>query len=135
MKRPKLDYDEHTSEEERKALAKFPYKAKTKAAAATAVAPVDDDDFLTALLADAERNMEPIHVRDPFTHWIRRVLAETVFAECRVPSDPARDTPAVLAEKQLYAAAVLGSQSFKPPCGVSPLLEAQGSKLLALVAD
>lgn len=121
-----MDFPERTSEEERKAVAKFPYAKKPAAAAAA------DDDDLFALLAAADDALQPIHVMDTFTYWVKRLVGETVYADCRIAPDPSHDSAAVLADKQLYVMAVTESASFKP-CSIN--LNVAGNRLAELVAQ
>jgi len=140
MKRPPLDFPEHTSEEERKALAKFgsnrgggssSKKVGATAAVAAAAAADEEDDPLAALLAEAERAIQPIYTMDAYTYWIKRLVAETVFGDCRIPPDPAHDSPAVLADKQLYAVALKESAAFNKV----PIVDLAGGGQLATLID
>ena len=117
-----LDYPEHTSDEERQAVAKYRSTAAT----------TTDDDFLSALLADADAAIQPIHAMDPFTHWIKRILGETVYADTRIPPNPIHDSLAVLADKQIYVASVAGSFGFVP---VSGNFTATASGLTTLIKE
>jgi hypothetical protein len=123
-----MDYPEHTSEEERDAF--------QRALKAGIVAiPEPEEDFLQALLNTASQNMGPILVADPFTHMVKRVLAETVYAaDCRVPPDATRDPPSVVADKQLYATAVEESRSFRAPDAADlHIVPGKGKQLVDLV--
>lgn len=94
-----LDFAEHTSEEERTAIAAYPYAMQTSKDEA-----LDEDDFdafLEKIAAATHASATP----DPFTYWVMRAVAETIFREYLTPPNPLTDDAELLADKEMYGIA------------------------------
>jgi len=94
-----LDFSEHTSEEERAAIAAFPYAMQTK----KDEDPEEDDfdAFLDKIAAATQASATP----DLFTYWVMRTVAETIFREYLTSPNPQTDDAELLADKQMYGIA------------------------------
>ena len=126
--------DENTSEEQRRAKVKFPFKGrvffKQKMQAEEEEEPPreeeeDDDD---AFFAELQSNMDKVTFtpdakeletynehKDPVTCYVQNVVASTVFG-ANLPKTPPKwgvDSPALFLDKTFYHQSVVGADRFR----------------------